>query len=106
MAEEFGVSVPVIAGITGAALRRLAQQGLTASDLREAARHATEATAMRPFVEPNRFSSGTHSHHRSRVDPLMTHAAAGQDHQSAAGHVPNRPRKHREARLRYTYSCT
>ena len=67
MAEEFGVSVPVIAGITGAALRRLAPQGLTASDLREAARHATEATAMRPFVEPNRFSSGTHSHHRSRA---------------------------------------
>ena len=53
MAEEFGVSVPVIAGITGAALRRLAPQGLTAS----AARHATEATAMRPFVERPQTSS-------------------------------------------------
>ena len=66
MAEEFGVSVPVIAGITGAALRRLAQQGLTASDLREAARHATKATALRPLVGQSRLSPGTHSHHRSR----------------------------------------
>ena len=67
MAEEFGVSAQVIAGIIGAAQRRLAQEGLTASDLREAARHATEATAMRPFVEPGRCSHGTHSHHRSRA---------------------------------------
>src|ERR1039457_6221220 len=68
MAEEFGVSAQVIAGIIGAAQRRLAQEGLTASDLREAARHATEATALRSLVEPGRCSShGPHSHHRSRA---------------------------------------
>src|ERR1017187_4502601 len=37
MAEEFGVSVEVIAGVIGAAQRNLAQDGLTASDLRRAA---------------------------------------------------------------------
>jgi DNA-directed RNA polymerase sigma subunit (sigma70/sigma32) len=67
MAEEFGVSVQVIAGIIGAAQRRLAQEGLTASDLREAARHATKATALRPLVGPSRLSPGTHSHRRSRA---------------------------------------
>ena len=67
MAEEFGVSAQVIAGIIGAAQRRLAQEGLTASDLREAARHTTEATALRPLVEPGRCSHGPHSHHRSRA---------------------------------------
>jgi len=67
MAEEFGVSVQVIAGIIGAAQRRLAKQGLTASDLREAARHATKATtALRPLVGQSRLSPGTHSHNRSR----------------------------------------
>jgi DNA-directed RNA polymerase sigma subunit (sigma70/sigma32) len=67
MAEEFGVSVQVIAGTIGAAQRRLAQEGLTASDLREAARHATIATVLRPSVEPSRLSPGTHSHRRSRA---------------------------------------
>ena len=67
MAEEFGVSAQVIAGITGAALRRLAQDGLTASDLREAARHTTEVPALRPLVQPSRLSPGTHSHHQSRT---------------------------------------
>ena len=66
MAEEFGVSVQVIAGIIGAAQRTLAQEGLTASDLREAARHATKASALRPLVGQSRLSPGTHSHHRSR----------------------------------------
>ena len=67
MAEEFGVSAQVIGGIIGAAQRRLEQDGLTASDLRKAARPATEATASRPLVEPSRFSPGPHSHHRSRA---------------------------------------
>ena len=67
MAEEFGVSAQVIAGIIGGAQRRLKQEGLTASDLREAARHASEATALRPLVEPSRCRPGPHSHHRSRA---------------------------------------
>jgi DNA-directed RNA polymerase sigma subunit (sigma70/sigma32) len=67
MAEEFGVSAQVIAGTIGAAQRRLAQEGLTANDLREAARSATEAAALRPLVEPGRRSHGTHPHHRSRA---------------------------------------
>jgi DNA-directed RNA polymerase sigma subunit (sigma70/sigma32) len=67
MAEEFGVSAQVIAGIIGAAQRRLAEEGLTASDLREAARHASEATALRPLGEPSRCRPGPHSHHRSRA---------------------------------------
>ena len=67
MAEELGVSAQVIAGIIGAAQRGLAQEGLTASDLREAARHATEATALRTLLGPGRRSLGTHSHHRSRA---------------------------------------
>src|ERR1017187_3432700 len=50
IAEECGVSAQGIAGIIGAAQRRLAQEGLTASDLREAARHATEVTALRSLV--------------------------------------------------------
>ena len=66
MAEEFGVSVQVIAGIIGAAQRRLVKQGLTASDLREAARHATKETALQPLVGQSGLSPGTHSHHRSR----------------------------------------
>jgi hypothetical protein len=67
MAEEFGVSVQVIAGTIGAAQRRLAQEGLTACDLREAARQVTKATVLRPSVEPSRLSPGTHSHRRSRT---------------------------------------
>src|SRR3984957_2744644 len=35
MAEEFGVSAQVIAGILGAAQRRLAAKGLSVADLRE-----------------------------------------------------------------------
>ena len=67
MAEEFGVSVQVIAGTIGAAQRRLAQEGLTGSNLREAARYATKATVLRPSMEPRRLSPGTHSHRRSRA---------------------------------------
>jgi DNA-directed RNA polymerase sigma subunit (sigma70/sigma32) len=37
VAHEFGVSAQVIAGVLGAAQRRLAQDGLTFSQLREAA---------------------------------------------------------------------
>jgi hypothetical protein len=38
MAHEFGVSAQMISGLLGAAQRRLAQAGLTSSQLREAAR--------------------------------------------------------------------
>ncbi len=58
MAEEFGVSAQVIAGVIGAAQRKLVQEGLTGSELREAARQANEATAFRPLVEPNRCRPG------------------------------------------------
>jgi DNA-directed RNA polymerase sigma subunit (sigma70/sigma32) len=67
MAEEFGVSAQVIAGIVGAAERKLAQDGLTASDLRKAARDATETTTSRSLGEPSRRRHGTHPHHRSRT---------------------------------------
>ena len=42
VAQEFGVSVPVIAGIIGAAQRRLTQEGLTPRHLRAAARQESE----------------------------------------------------------------
>ena len=42
MAQEFGVSAQVIAGILGAALRRLGREGLASGDLREAARCESE----------------------------------------------------------------
>ena len=68
MAEEFGVSAQVIGGILGAGQRRLATDGLTAHDLREAARCAGEASASGSPMEPSlRLSSGTHRHHRPRV---------------------------------------
>jgi hypothetical protein len=68
MAEEFGVSAQVIAGILGAAQRRLAAEGLSVSDLREAARRAGEASATKSPVEPSRrHRSGTHWHNRSPV---------------------------------------
>jgi RNA polymerase primary sigma factor len=38
VAQEFGVTVPVIAGLLGVAQRRLKQDGLTARHLRAAAR--------------------------------------------------------------------
>jgi hypothetical protein len=68
MAEEFGVSGQAIAGTIGGAQRRLAQEGLTANDLREAARRTGEASASGSPVEPNRRpSASAHRHHRSRV---------------------------------------
>ena len=68
MAEELGVSAQVIGGILVAGQRRLATEGLTAHDLREAARCAGEASAAGSPMEPSlRLSSGTHRHHRSRV---------------------------------------
>ena len=42
LAQEFGVSAPVIAGMVGAAERRLVQEGLTSRHLREAARQEAE----------------------------------------------------------------
>jgi DNA-directed RNA polymerase sigma subunit (sigma70/sigma32) len=69
MAEEFGVSAQVIGGILGAGQRRLATEGLTVQDLREAARGASKASASGSALEPSRRPrSGTHWHHRSRVD--------------------------------------
>jgi hypothetical protein len=68
MAEELGVSAQVIGGILRAGQRRLATEGLTAHDLREAARCAGEASASGSPMEPRlRLISGTHRHHRSRV---------------------------------------
>src|ERR1039458_7152378 len=67
MAEELGVSAQVIGGILVAGQRRLATEGLTAHDLREAARCAGEASAAGSPMEPSlRLSSGTHRHHRDR----------------------------------------
>ena len=70
LAEEFGVSAQVIAGILGAAQRRLAQDGLTSSQLREAARLKTEPrppNALRSSSEPmSRVGrNGRCHHHRS-----------------------------------------
>ena len=68
MAEEFGVSAQVIGGILGAGQRRLATEGLTVQDLREAARGASKASTSGSATEPSRrLRSGTHWHHRSRV---------------------------------------
>ena len=68
VAQEFGVSVPVIAGMIGAAQRRLRQEGLTSRHLREAARQESELR-QRSAVVPLRasigkFRGGSHSHHR------------------------------------------
>ena len=53
MAQEFGVSAQVIAGILGAAQRRLAQEGLTSSHLREVARCEEDfAARLRPSWNP------------------------------------------------------
>jgi len=69
MAAEFGVSAQVIAGLLGAAQKRLAQEGLTASHLREAARLETEPrqpTALRSSSEPmSRVGRSGRCHHRS-----------------------------------------
>ena len=69
LAEEFGVSAQVIAGILGAAQRRLAQDGLTSSQLREAARLETEPrppNALRSSSEPmSRVGRNGRCHHRT-----------------------------------------
>ena len=69
LAEEFGVSAQVIAGILGAAQRRLAQDGLTSSQLREAARLEAEPrppNALRSSSEPmSRVGRNGRCHHRS-----------------------------------------
>jgi DNA-directed RNA polymerase sigma subunit (sigma70/sigma32) len=55
VAHEFGVSAQVIAGVLGAAQRRLAQDGLTPSHLREAARcEADLRHSSLPFNERRR----------------------------------------------------
>ena len=66
MAQEFGVSAQVIAGILGAAQRRLAQEGLTSSQLREVARSEAELRhSPQPLMESmSKFRRGSHSHHR------------------------------------------
>jgi hypothetical protein len=57
MAQEFGVSAQVIAGILGAAQRRLAREGLTPGDLREAARCEAELRhSPRPLTSAAIFS--------------------------------------------------
>src|SRR5713226_8996270 len=68
MAQEFGVSALVIAGILGAAQRRLAQEGLTSSDLREAARCESELRhSPRPLMESmSQFRRDRHLHRRRR----------------------------------------
>ena len=66
MAQEFGVSAPTIAGILGAAQRRLAGEGLTSSQLREAARQEAEiGHGSRSDMETvSKFRTGSHSHRR------------------------------------------
>src|SRR5437667_5074410 len=68
VAQEFGVSVPVIAGIIGAGQRRLTQEGLTPRHLREAARQESEMrqrSAVVSFRESiGKFRGGSHSHHQ------------------------------------------
>jgi DNA-directed RNA polymerase sigma subunit (sigma70/sigma32) len=66
MAQEFGVSAQVIAGILGAAQRRLAQEGLTSSDLREAARCESELRhSPRSLMESmSEFRRDRHWHRR------------------------------------------
>ena len=66
IAQEFGVSAQVIAGILGAAQRRLAQEGLTSSHLREVARCAAElGRSPRPLMESvSTFRGGRHWHRR------------------------------------------
>ena len=68
VAQEFGVSVPVIAGIIGAAQRRLGQEGLTSGHLREAARQESELGqrgAVGSLRESLRkFRGGSHAHHQ------------------------------------------
>ena len=68
VAQEFGVSVPVIAGIIGAAQRRLTQEGLTPRHLREAARQESEVrqrSAVGSLREATgKFRGGSHAHHR------------------------------------------
>jgi hypothetical protein len=67
MAQEFGVSAQVIAGILGAAQRRLAREGLTSSDLREAARCESELrhSPRRLMESRNEFKRDRHWHRRS-----------------------------------------
>jgi hypothetical protein len=68
MAEEFGVSAQVIAGILGAAQRRLAQAGLTSNHLREAARRQAKLDASSPLRSSaaclTKSMRGPHSHRR------------------------------------------
>ena len=68
VAQEFGVSVPVIAGIMGAAQRRLTQEGLKPHHLREAARQESEVrlrSAVGSLRESTgKFRGGSHAHHR------------------------------------------
>ena len=66
MAQEFGVSEQVIAALLGAAQRRLAREGLSAGDLREAARQPAEVLSAAPSerASGSQFRHRSHSHHR------------------------------------------
>ena len=65
LAEEFGVSAPVIAGILGAAQKSLAQVGLTASHLREAAQQTRLTPRSHSSIEsPSKIRHRSHSHHK------------------------------------------
>ena len=67
MAQELGVSAHAIGGILGAAQRRLAGEGLTTRDLREAARQEAEIGYESGHVleSLSSFRQGSHSHRRS-----------------------------------------
>jgi hypothetical protein len=71
-AQEFGVSAQVIAGILGAAQRRLAQEGLTSSHLREVekATATSHHVASRTREKACRAGSGT-----VRIDGVAIHRA-------------------------------
>ena len=64
--NEFGVSAQVIAGTIGAALRRLAPEGLTPLQLREAARDPAEnrQATQPPAKTTGEFRRARHSHRR------------------------------------------
>jgi DNA-directed RNA polymerase sigma subunit (sigma70/sigma32) len=68
MAQEFGVSAQVIAGILGAAQRRMAREGVTSSQLREAARRIAELDPASHLQSSAAYMTksmrGPHSHRR------------------------------------------
>ena len=81
MAQEFGVSEQVIAALLGAAQRRLAREGLSAGDLREAARQPAEVLPSAPSerASGSQFRHPSHSHHVDSFARLETRARAAFD---------------------------